>query len=90
MLLAWHGCGVKKKGEITSWDDLRDAPGYDMVLPAESTVFDSFFYDVETGEKIFRPDPNTNEKPKDVAEYAAYLRQKNILTNVPRMQIYKF
>lgn len=68
----------KKKGEITSWDDLRDAPGYDMVLPAESTVFDSFFYDVETGEKIFRPDPNTNEKPKDVAEYAAYLRQKNI------------
>ena len=29
MTMAW--LWRKKKGEITSWDDLRDAPGYDMV-----------------------------------------------------------
>jgi len=71
----------KKTGDIASWDDFRDASGYDMVLPAESTVFDQFFFDMETGEKIFGVDPSKNEKPKDLAEYALHLKQTN-LTNV--------
>jgi len=69
----------KKKGVIVSWDDFRDAPGYDMVLPAESTVFEQFFFDRETGKKIFGVDPSNNEKPKDLAEYALHLQQNTLL-----------
>ena len=82
----------KKENKITSWDDFRDAPGYDMVLPAESTLFDSFFFDMETGEKIFGADPKSGEKSKDIPEYAAAIKLKNIAAvkaNAPADQVKK-
>ena len=40
----------KKEKKITGWDDFREAPKYDMVLPPESTVFDRYFFHPKTGE----------------------------------------
>jgi hypothetical protein len=39
----------KKEKKITGWDDFREAPKYDMVLPPESTIFDRYFFDPKTG-----------------------------------------
>ena len=39
----------KQEKKITGWDDFREAPKYDMVLPPESTVFDGHFFDEQTG-----------------------------------------
>ena len=64
----------KKSKTITSWDDFREAPGYDMVLPAESTLFDTFFYDAETGDKCF----GNRNKNLDMAEYAAQIKNRNV------------
>tara|TARA_B110000285_G_scaffold49585_2_gene56326 strand:+ start:5669 stop:6529 length:861 start_codon:yes stop_codon:yes gene_type:complete len=78
----------KKMGVIHSWDDLRDASGYDMVLPAESTVFNQFFFDRD-GKKIFGVDPSKNGKPKDLTQYALRLKQEtltNIKNNAPANQ----
>jgi hypothetical protein len=70
----------KKSNSITSWDDFRDAPGYDMVLPPESTVFDTFFYD-KNGNKCF----SNKEKSLDMAEYA--MRIKNQQINAMKAQV---
>jgi len=80
----------KKNNEISSWDDFRDNSGYDMVLPAESTVFSQFFYDIE-GERIFGVDPTKdgNGAPKDMAEYAIHLettQKANVRKNAPKEQ----
>ena len=61
----------KKKKEVRGWDDFREAPKYDMVLPPESTIFDRYFYDPKTG--------NSTGKSFSAVRFALILRARAIL-----------